>query len=59
MFIFHMHFRVEKGKFLISQTCGHQAGQIIEFDSPENLKTRENGVYRSMYDAAMGNKKDQ
>jgi ABC-type multidrug transport system fused ATPase/permease subunit len=34
-------------------------GQIIEFDSPENLKTREDGVYRSMYDAAMGNKKDQ
>ena len=39
--------------------CPIRFGQIIEFDSPENLKTRENGVYRSMYDAAMGNKKDQ
>ena len=40
-------------------TFRHQTGQIIEFDSPENLKTRKNGVYRRMYDTAMGNKKDQ
>ena len=33
-------------------------GQIAEFDTPESLKLKENGIYRSMYDAAVGAKKD-
>ena len=33
-------------------------GRIAEFDSPENLKAKTDGIYRSMYDAAVGAKKD-
>merc|ERR1711935_417133 len=33
-------------------------GKIAEFDTPENLKANDEGIYRSMYDAAVGAKKD-
>ena len=35
-----------------------EKGKIIEYDSPSVLKEKANGVYRSMFDAAMGNKKE-
>lgn len=50
---------LDQGKSLKPITVKNMCkGKIAEFDTPANLKANADGIYRSMYDAAVGAKKD-